>query len=41
MGDELGILRPVRSEQGLALQIIQETAADAEERKQSSHAELL
>ena len=41
MGDELGDLRVVVSEQGLALQGLQQAAADAEERQKSSnHAEL-
>ena len=41
MGDELDDLRAVVSEQGLALQGLQQAAADAEERQKSSHAELL
>ena len=41
MGDELDDLRAVVSEQGLALQSLQQAAADAEERQKSSHAELL
>jgi len=41
MGDELDDLRAVVSEQGLALQVLQQAAADAEERQKSSHTELL
>ena len=41
MGDELDDLRAVVSEQGLALQGLQQAGADAEERHKLSHAELL
>ena len=41
MGDELGDLRAVVSEQGLAFRYLQQAAADAEERHRSFHAELL
>ena len=41
MGDELEDLRDVVSEQGLALQGVQQAAADAEQRQKPSHAELL
>ena len=41
MGDELEDLRAVESKQGLALQGLQQAAAEAEERQKSFHAELL
>ena len=41
MGDELGDLSAVVSEQGLALRGLEQAAADAEERQKSSHAKLL
>ena len=41
MGDELEDLRAVVSEQGLALNGLQQAAADAEERQKSSHAKCM
>ena len=41
MSDELDDLRSVLSEQSLTLQALQQAAADAEERHESSHATLL
>ena len=41
MGDELEDLRDVVSEQGLALQGVQQAAAEAKECQKSSHAKLL